>query len=404
MVSVISFPRREVRVIGLITVAHFLSHFYLTALVPFYQAILSEIGGNWTTLSWGIVAYVVCTGVLQTPMGFLVDRVGGRPVLIGGMLILAGGIGSIGFATELWHLIALMAVAGIGNSVFHPADYSIISISVEENRLGKAFSFHSFGGSSGMVSGPLVMAIAINFDVPWRFAINAVGAIGIFVAITLFLLSGIFSEKNSGKRRDAPPPFRELLTSRPLLLMFLFYVCASGANAGIVHFSVPALGQLYSIPVVAAAIALTVYQICSLSCVLPGGFLADSTKRHDLIMIVCLGIAGLMIALIGFDFFPFWMVVGIIGIGGAMRGLVTAARDVNVRHSAGKHSVGTVFAFVSTGFLFGGAVSLPIYGILLDLGTPEIVFWASACFSLLSVGTVVLHKKSRVSAKSKSNN
>ncbi len=102
MASVVSFPRREVQIIGLISVAHFLSHFYLTSLVPLYASISSELGVSWTSLSWGITAFVVCTGVLQTPMGYLVDRSGGRKVLAVGLILLAGGIGAIGFATEFW--------------------------------------------------------------------------------------------------------------------------------------------------------------------------------------------------------------------------------------------------------------------------------------------------------------
>ena len=397
MASVLNFPQREVRVIGLISVAHFLSHFCMTALVPFYTVISSEIGASWTNLSWGIVAYVLCTGILQTPMGFLVDRIGGRRVLIVGLSLLAIGIGSIGFVTELWHFIALMAVAGVGNSVFHPADYSIISVAVEEKRLGKAFSCHTFGGSSGMVAGPLIMAIALNYEVPWRTAIGAIGVVGIAMALMFLVFGGAIGEGGATKRRAPAPPWRELLLSRPIVLMFLFYICASAANAGIVHFSVPALGKMYGIPVVGAAVALTVYQLCGLAFVLPGGLLADWTKRHDLVMTACLLTAALMIAVIGFDLLPFWLVIGVIGVGGAMRGLVNAARDISVRHSAGEHSVGTVFAFVSSGFLFGGAITLPIYGFLLDLGSPQIVFWASAFFSVCSVLTITLHSRSKKS-------
>ena len=367
----------------------------MTALVPFYTVISSEIGASWTNLSWGIVAYVICTGVLQTPMGFVVDRIGGRKVLIGGITLLAIGIGSIGFVTELWQFIALMALAGIGNSVFHPADYSIISVSVEEDRLGRAFSCHTFGGSSGMVAGPLIMAIALNYEVPWRTAIGAVGVVGIAMALVFLVFGAMIGEGGATKRRGAAPPWRELLTSRPILLMFLFYICASGANAGIVHFSVPALGKMYGIGVVGAAVALTVYQVSGLAFVLPGGLLADWTRRHDVVLVVCLLTAATMIAMIGSDMLPFWLVIGVIGIGGAMRGLVNAARDVSVRHSAGEHSVGTVFAFVSSGFLFGGAITLPLYGFLLDLGSPRIVFWTSAAFSVFSVLTVMLHSRSR---------
>jgi len=393
MASVISFPQREVRVIGLITVAHFLSHFCMTALVPFYTVISTELGASWTSLSWGIVAYVICTGILQTPMGFLVDRIGGRRVLIGGLTLLAIGIGSVGFARELWQFVALLALAGVGNSVFHPADYSIISVAVEERRLGKAFSCHSFGGSSGMVAGPLIMALALNYDVPWRTAVVAIGVVGIAIALIFMLFGGMIGEGGATKPRGAAPPWRELLTSRPVILMFLYYVFASSANAGIVHFCVPALGQMYGIPVVGAAVVLTVYQVSSLALVLPGGFLADWTTRHDLLMLICLLVAAAAMALIGFGFLPFWLVIGVMAVGGAMRGLVNAARDVSVRHSAGGHSVGTVFAFVSTGFLLGGAITLPFYGYLLDLGSPQIVFWTSAVFSIGSVATVVLHSR-----------
>jgi len=395
MASVISFPRREVQVIGLISVAHFLSHFYLTSLVPLYASIASELGVSWTSLSWGITAYVVCTGVLQTPMGYLVDRIGGRTVLVFGMFFLAGGIGSIGFATEFWHLIGLMALAGLGNSVFHPADYSIISVSVADDRLGKAFSMHSFGGSSGMVVGPLVMALFIQLDVPWRTSVLVVGAIGIVLAFVLLAFGGIIDESGATKRKREPPPWRLLLTSRPILLLFLFYLFSSAANAGVVHFSVAALGTIYGLPIVAATLALTFYQGGSLALTLPGGLLADRTEHHHRLMVVCLAISAVMVALVGLNILPFWSVIVALALSGGARGLVSAARDVNVRHSAGSHSVGTVFAFVSTGFLFGGAVALPIYGLVLDHAPPETVFLISAVMTLGAIFTTILHSRTK---------
>jgi MFS family permease len=396
MASVISFPRREVQIIGLISVAHFLSHFYLTSLVPLYATISAELGVSWTTLSWGITAYVICTGVLQTPMGYVVDRIGGRKVLVFGLFILASGIGAIGFATEFWQLIGLMALAGMGNSVFHPADYSIISVSVSEQRLGKAFSMHSFGGSSGMVVGPLVMALFIQFDVPWRSAVMAVGVVGIILALILLVFGSVIGEGGAAKPKSEPPPWRLLLTSRPILLLFLYYLFSSAANAGVVHFSVASLGTIYGLPVVAATLALTFYQGGSLALTLPGGILADRTEHHHRVMVGCLAVSAVMVALVGLNILPFWSVIVALALSGGMRGLVNAARDVNVRHSAGSHSVGTVFAFVSTGFLFGGAVALPIYGLILDHGSPQTVFLTSAVMSLGAILATVLHSRTNI--------
>ena len=114
-----------------------------------------------------------------------------------------------------------------------------------------------------MVAGPLIMAIAIGYDVPWRMAVGAIGVVGLAIALMFVIFGGMIGEGGAAKQRGPSPPWRELLTSRPVLLMFLFYVCASSANSGIVHFSVPALGQMYGIGIVGAAIALTVYQLSS---------------------------------------------------------------------------------------------------------------------------------------------
>jgi MFS family permease len=400
MASVISFPRREIQIVGLISLAHFLSHFYLYSLVPHYQTIAEHLGVGLGTLSLGITAYVICTGVLQTPMGYLVDRVGGRKVLVGGLFVLAGSIGSVSFVTELWQFIALMALAGLGNSVFHPADYSIISVSIEEDRLGKAFSFHSLGGSSGMLVGPAIMGLLITLEIQWQTAIIIAGAVGIALAFVLLVFGRLIGEGGATKKKAPAPPWRLLLTSKPLLLLLLFYLCSSAANAGIAHFSVAALGAMYGIPVVSAALALTFYLGGSLALTLPGGILADRTDNHHGVMILCLAVSAVMIALAGLGYLPFWLVVGLLAISGGMRGLVIAARDVSVRHSAAPHSVGTVFAFVSTGFLFGGAVTLPFYGWLVDIGRPDLVFWLSAAMSLCAIGAVILHSRvHRIGAK-----
>lgn len=389
-----SIPRREVHVIGLISSAHFLSHFYVISLAPLYPLIRPEIGASWSGIGMAITAFAVGTGVLQPPMGFVVDRYGGRVVLICGLALLAAAIGMVGFVTSLWQLVALMAIAGIGNSVFHPADYSIISGAVSEPSLGRAFALHSFGGNAGIVTGPLVM-IALQSGMGWRTAVIGVGIVGVVLALVLLALSRMIGHGGARRKPQTGGAWRELLTSRPLIAMFFFYIGASAANTGVAQFSVAAFGQIYGISLTTATIALTVYQASTLAMVLPGGWLADRTGRHDVIMIGCYSGAALFTVLAGIGIMPFWLVIPVLGIAGAGRGLINAARDVSVRHVSTDQSVGTVFAFVSTGFLIGQAIGPPIYGALLDLGSPEIVFWTSGAFTMAAVATVFISKVGR---------
>jgi len=396
MEAVAGVPKREVQVVGLLSFVHFFSHFYMIALAPLYPLIQPEIGASWTEIGFAIAAFALFTGVLQTPMGFLVERVGGRAVLIGGLFVLASAMSLIGFVTSLWQLVLLMMLAGIGNSVFHPADYSIISSTVEERRLGKAFSFHTFGGSLGMVTSPIIM-VAVSALVGWRTAISAVGVIGVALAVVIVLASGVIGQGGrSVRKKGEGPGWRDLLKSREITLFFVFAVCAAAANSGVVNFSVKAFQDIYGLDLAAAAVALTVYQACSLACVLPGGMAADKSRHLDVLLIGGFGLAGGFVLLAGIGVLPFWLSIVVLGMAGGMRGFVNAARDVSVRYAAGDVPVGTAFAWVTTGFLVGQSIGPTLYGALLDVGSPTVVFWTSAGFSLLAVSTLFFNKSTRV--------
>jgi FSR family fosmidomycin resistance protein-like MFS transporter len=331
MASVARVSRREVQVVGLISLAHFLSHFYMVCLVPLYPLIQPEIGISWSGIGMAVAAYAIGTGVLQTPVGFLVDRVGGRILVICGLAQLGASMALVGFVTEPWHLIALMVLAGAGNSVFHPADYSILSTAINDSWMGRAFSVHTFGGNAGVVAAPVVMALlAAQFG--WRQAVIGAGLAGVALAVGLLAASrllGAGGETKKNKGGDAP--WKELITSRPLMLMFVFYICSAAANAGVVHFSIKAFTDIYGLALGAAAVALTTYQASQLVGVLPGGYIADKTRRYDAVMIGCFGFAGALVVLGGMGFAPFWAVIGMLAVAGLMRGLVNAARDVSVR-------------------------------------------------------------------------
>ncbi|MDB5570945.1 MAG: transporter [Hyphomicrobiales bacterium] len=384
------------RLIGLVSFAHLLSHLYMLALPPLFPSMREEIGVSYVELGFAITAYAITTGLLQTPMGFLVNRIGGGKVLIGGLMVNALAIGGLGLAQSFWQVIALMLLAGVGSSVFHPADYSILSTRVGSDRLGRALATHQLGGNLGfVVAPPLMVLLAALFG--WRMAFVAAGGLGLLCAAVMAVWIADFGDARQAAGRTADS-WGKLARSPTLLLLFLFYTLAAAANSGILHFSVSSLREMYGLPVAAAATALTAYQVMTMLAVLPGGWLADRTKNHDLVLAVCLALSAAFIITGGMGVLPFTAVIVLLGLSGAMHGLVNASRDVSVRHAATDVSVGTVFGFVTTGYSLGQIIGPGIYGLLLDAGKPHLVFVASAVFSLLAILTMLSRRGVRPQA------
>ena len=383
--------RHEIPVIGTISFGHLLSHLYMLAIPPLVPLLRNDFAVGYVELGLTITAYAVTTGLLQTPVGFLVNRIGGQRVLAGGLFLNALAIALTGVATHYWQLVALMLLAGAGSSVFHPADYSILTARISTKRLGRALSAHTLAGNFGfLVAPPLMVTLAALAG--WRVSVMVIGALGMAVAVALLFMSAILSGVGQTKARQADS-WRALLTSPKIMLLFVFYVLSSAANSGMVHFSVVAFKDIYHLPVTVTAVALTAYQGLQMLAVLPGGWLADKVKHHELLLALCLGLSGILVLLSGAGGLPFWAVIGFLGCAGALRGLVNASRDISVRHAAtDKISVGTLFGFVTTGYSGGQIIGPALYGWIMDFGRPELVFWASAAFSTLAISTMLVNR------------
>jgi sugar phosphate permease len=380
--------RRDGQIVGLISLGHLLSHVYMLALPPLFPVLRAELGLNYVELGLAMTMFAVATGCLQTPMGFLCERIGARFVLVVGLIVNAAAIAAVGFADSLLGLCALMALAGVGSSVFHPADYSILSGTVSEHRIGRAFAVHTFSGAAGFALAPVIMVgLATMFD--WRTAFMVAGGVGIAVALLVLAFSGVITEGEGKKKEGERLNARQLLTSRPILLFFLFYASASAANVGINQFSVAAMTEIYGVPLAVANSVLTLYLFAAMFGVLPGGWVADKTTRHGVLLVAGMGLAGVLVAFVGIQGLPFWFALVLLSVVGATRGFLQSSRDVMVRAIGPKASAGTVFGFVTSGFLLGQAVAPPIYGLLLDLGSPGVVFWTSAAFSILCLATML---------------
>lgn len=384
--------QKELRAVGLISFGHFISHFYMFGAVPLFVAISADL--NVTNLELGgiLTAFNLSTGILQTPMGIVVDKFGARRVLISGLFITSAAFGLAGFSSSYWELLALFLIAGAGNSVFHPADFVILTSSVKETRQGKAYSFHSFGGSLGTAAGPATMAFILS-QYDWRTALILAGTVGMFLSLT-FLFSGNILRQDATRKQKRKPELRlKGVLSKGVLFLFLFYIFTSSANIGLTAFAPIYLPSIYGVSVETASYILSFLLFSNAIGTLFGGWLADRTTRHELVLIVSFAIYASLLILVGTGLASVVLVIVAFTIGGFARGIVNPSRDMMVRKIAPASALGTVFAFVSTGFNVGQAAAPLAYGALLDASMDNEILYLSALFMLFSITLLGFSRK-----------
>ncbi len=384
-------PRKDIAVIGLVCTAHFFSHFYMFCFAPMFLLMQKDLGVGFTELGALLTAYATATGIGQYPMGVLVDRIGARVVLIGGMTLLAGSVMMLGIIPVFPVMIGLGFLAGLGDSVFHPSDFTIMGANVRPAMMGRAFSIHTFSGFIGWTAAPPTMTLIAHLW-NWQTAFIAVGAAGLAIVAALISQPRLTSAGGKLERSNAAPakvPGFKLLTSPPILMMFLFYFIVGSISLGVAQFLPSALNQKYGLPLVDANMTLTVYLFAGAIGVIVGGLLADKTNRLD--VIASLGFAAGAVALTVVAFFdlPFLPLAVIIGFGGFMIGIISPSRDLMVRAISPPGASGRVFGLVSTALSIAGAITPLYFGFLLDAHAPTWVFLSSAALMLIAIVSAI---------------
>ncbi|MBJ7252920.1 MAG: MFS transporter, partial [Acetobacteraceae bacterium] len=269
---------QDARIIALIGTGHFLSHFYMLCLPPLFLVWREEFGVSYAELGLTVALMSGTTALLQTPVGFAVDRYGARPFLVGGTLIMALAISGMAFAPGVWALWLLAILSGVGNSVIHPADYAILAGSIRQDRMGRAFAMHTFTGNLGFALAPPIIALLMTV-MGWREALLLVGLLGVPVVGAILLQSRILKDQAKPKTADdAGPSGRELLLSRPMLLFFTFFLLSAAAGSGIQAFVITVLGKLWATPIATASMVLTGYMAGATGGTLIGGWFVDRAK------------------------------------------------------------------------------------------------------------------------------
>jgi MFS family permease len=380
-----------IRVVGAVSAAHFVSHYYIILLAPLLPLVRAEYGVSYTEIGLAFAAFNIVTAALQTPAGFLVDRLGARTLLVAGLAIGASAFVIAGIVDSFWVLVAMFALAGIGNTVYHPADYALLSQHVPSDRIGQAFSIHTFAGMLGSAVAPVTLLMMQSIW-GWRGAFIGAGALGFAVAAILLAI------RDQGTAAATPAPARtgsdktaaswQLLLSAPILLNLIFFVLLAMISSGLYNYSVVALGALYGTPATIANTALSGNLLWSAIGVLIGGLLVGRTTRHGWVAAIGLAAMAVFTALIAEIDFGALALIAVMSLSGFFSGIIMPSRDMIVREVTPPGSFGKVFGFVTTGFNIGGIISPLIFGAIMDHNSPRMVFLTVAAISLVAILTV----------------
>ena len=386
--------RRDRRVTSLIGVSHGASHFYQLALPPLFYLINQSEGISFALLGALTAAFYVTSAVCQPLSGFLVDKFGARRILLMGLGLLAGCTTLMGILPYYPVLFVLSVLAGVGNSVFHPCDYSIMNATISEQRIARAFSYHMFGGYVGYVSAPVAMT-AIGTSVGWQPAIVIAGAVGLVLFAILWSGSRDFRDSTheraeSGAAEESFGDSIRTLTSPPVLLCWSFFFFVAMGQMGLMTFVPSLMKEIYAFELEAAAAFVSVMIGAIMIGVLLGGYLADKLRKPDVIVTVGYCIATLMVTSIWYFELVSWQLFGIFAVIGFMYGVVFPSRELLVRAATPKGASGKVFGFVYSGMDFGAAVTPVLFGWFVDTGVSRYAFLCVAILWVLSIVIMLL--------------
>jgi MFS family permease len=373
----------SLRTLIAISTAHWVSHFHMFVVPMLFPFLKEQLGVGYIDLGLALTVFAVVSGLTQAPMGYLADRIGARKILLIGLTL--GGFALIMLGVHLSYswLIASAVLLGLANSVYHPADYAILSAHMDEARMGRAFSIHTFAGFLGGAVAPAVVA-GLVASVGGLGALIVTGAIGPLVAL-LLLVVGIPDARETERDVDGKRAPQPNIITPAIIVLTMFFMLLSLSNAGIGNFGVVALMSGYGASFSSANIALTAFLGFSAVGVLAGGFLADRTERHGQVAAACFAINAAIVLVIATIALPPLLLTAAMASAGFLGGVIAPSRDMLVRNAAPPGAAGRAFGIVSTGFNIGGIISPLLYGWIMDQNLPHWVFGTSVIFMVLTV-------------------
>jgi FSR family fosmidomycin resistance protein-like MFS transporter len=389
--------RQDARTIGLIGLAHGTSHFFHMLLPPLFPLLIRDFGFSWAELGLLVSTFFVVSAIGQAAAGFLVDKVGARPVLFAALgcfvvsaLAAAASQGYTGF-------LLATALAGLGNSPFHPVDFTILNKRVSQPRLGHAFSVHGITGNLGWAAAPIFMAGIGTLTGSWRIALLCAGGWALLVLCLLWWQREAIDDRSdswAGARPGtevAPSEHPMAFLKLPSVWMcFSFFFWSTCALTAVQSFASPALVSMYGLPLSLTALVVTGYMLFGAAGMVAGGFLVARTERLERVIAVCmLGAAGAL-CLVGSGWLPGLAAAALAAAAGFGTGLAGPSRDMLIKRAAPPGATGRVYGTVYSGLDLGFAVSAPVFGALMDRGAPAAVFFGAGLTLVAAVASAGL--------------
>lgn len=379
--------RNDWLIISLVGAVHSSSHFFQLVLPTLYLSLAHEYGYDFVKLGMLASAFFLVSCFGQASSGFVVDRIGPAPVLRFGLMcfVLSGIL--IAVSTGYPMLLLAAVIGGIGNSVFHPVDFSILNHRVSPRRLGHAFSTHGLTGNLGWALTPVFMATII-YLANWRIAaFSAAALVGVVLLFTWLgrdLLTGrnqVASDNaavNTAPADETPEAdlsnqtamqtLTALLAQPALWGAFLFFAFTSMALSAVQNYTIPMLSEVYAIDKIVAGTTLSAYMVAAALGMLVGGFLVGATPNTERTVAVSLVLAGLLLLVLAYGAIPPSYAIALVALAGFCSGVSAPSRDMLIRRVTPKGATGAVYGLVYSGMDVGSSLAPVGFGLMLDAG------------------------------------
>lgn len=384
--------RRDAQVIGLVGLAHGTSHFFHLIVAPLFPWLKVEFGLSYAELGMLMTVFFVISGTGQAAAGFVVDRIGALPVLLAGVA-LCGVAAMVLAAAQNYPMLVLGAgIAGLGNSVFHPADFTLLNKRVSTPRLAHAFSVHGISGTLGWAAAPVFLA-GLAATIGWRGALVGAAVLAFGVLATL-----IVNRPALGAGEPAPGVHAEARRSASgigflrlpaVWLCFAFFFITAMALGGVQTFMPAALVELYAVPLSLATMAITLFMLAYAGGMLIGGFLAAKTRHHERIIAAAFLLMAAMAMILATGRIAVPLIAVVIATMGLGAGIAGPSRDLLVRAAAPRNATGRVYGVVYSGLDVGLSISPLLFGAMMDSHRPGWVFAAIGLFQAMALLTAV---------------
>ena len=377
---------QDAKIIGLVGMAHAVSHFSHLLLVPLFPVFKQEFGLSYSELGMLMTVFFVISGIGQALSGFWVDKVGARPVLFAAVFIFLLAAIVAGSATSYLWLIAAAALAGLGNAPFHPCDFTILNQRVSQARLGHAYSAHGLTGNLGWALAP-VFYVSITALSNWRTAYMVAAGLYAVVLLVLWvnrdrLLTQVIVHTPQATHSSGTAAFLKM----PVVWWcFAFFLFTTMTLAVIQNFSVSILKALYGVSVEAASTTLTAYMLSGAAGIFVGGFVASKPISSDKTVAASMVAGAVLLALCATGWLGATGTMVVLAITGFAIGIGNPSRDMMIKKATPKGATGRVYGTVYSGLDVGFAVSPLIFGRLMDQGMYAASLYGAAFILLISV-------------------